>query len=856
MYIIPKSLEARPPHRLAPWRATAVLVALLAVGWYVLQYRQHASQRISVDVLDLLPRDEQDPTIRLARQTVSGRFGRTLLIALSDPAHPDKAPTAAAADIAAELAVNPAFSGVFVGLTPDAKDRLQEWFFSHRIDLRLPVWFDGMTARWRKEKGASAPADPDPAWLAAAAAADLQDFQTTPEAEIYQPRLPSDPLLLVPGLLSAFGEEDKSTAGSVAGGALTRQGPDGVQYALIQAETRFSQMEAMGQKPVFDALDTALQHARNKAGPGLTMRFTGVNKFASETREHGLREIQLLTYISLGLSFVLLLVAFRSVVVFVYLLLPIVTATVWSLVICFALFDRVHVVAITFTTVLVGVALDYGIYTLIHARRTAGGLAQALRDIRLPLVAGCLTSVGGFVFMTLTNLPMLQQMGLAVALGLVFALALDFLYLPWINWKSEVGSGNAEVKAEGGKMQEAENGEKGAEGQRLMLVGVRFPAMALGSVAVAAALVFVARIHWSDDIQTLSTMSPKLLDEQTFLRGLFGQGNRQHIVLTFGKDLNEAFAHLDKLNATLASEGTRPGDRFLNLGKLLPTQEQISRCHDYFRAHPDFAANLRDALGKDFNADAFAPFWEDWKTWLAANNSGPVATPARLIAGLRAVLPLPLQNLWNEEQSGTAWLATTVSDGLYNRLPASALSAPNTPIDQVKTINGALRRYRLMASRQAGIGLAIIVLAVVGIYGWRHGLFMLVIPTLSLLVALAVLGFMGQTLGLLHVVALLLGFCLASDYSIFLGSPGELPHSTRRAILLAATTALLSFGVLSFSKIEALKDICLTVTLVIACVLVLCEVSYRVFVSRMTNDEKRNRVERSDTEKMSVYDHL
>ena len=162
------------------------------------------------------------------------------------------------------------------------------------------------------------------------------------------------------------------------------------------------------------------------------MRFTGVNKFAAETREHGLGEIQLLTYISLGLSFVLLLLAFRSVVVFAYLLLPIVTATVWSLVICFALYDRVHVVAITFTTVLVGVALDYGIYHA-HPCPADGGWASAgVAGHPLPLIAGCLTSVGGFVFMTLTNLPMLQQMGLAVALGLVFALALDFLYLPWV----------------------------------------------------------------------------------------------------------------------------------------------------------------------------------------------------------------------------------------------------------------------------------------------------------------------------------------------------------------------------------------------------------------------------------------
>ncbi len=79
--------------------------------------------------------------------------------------------------------------------------------------------------------------------------------------------------------------------------------------------------------------------------------------------------------------------------------------------------------AIIFTTVLIGVALDYGIYTLSHAQRTAGGLGQALREIRRPLIGGCLTSVGGFVFMLFTNLPMLQQMGLAVALGLLFSLA-------------------------------------------------------------------------------------------------------------------------------------------------------------------------------------------------------------------------------------------------------------------------------------------------------------------------------------------------------------------------------------------------------------------------------------------------
>ena len=809
-------------HPVAPWRATFVLLGLLVVGLAVLFGVQQAAHRVSTDMLELLPRDELDPTIKLARQTASGRLGKTLLFALSDPEHPEKPPTEAAALVAAELGGNSLFTGVFTGMKAGDKERLQAWFLERRFPLRLPVWFDGMAARWRQEKSAAATSEPDPGWLANAAAADLQEFQNTSDALAYQERLPSDPLLLIPGLLSVFGDDDKSTASDVSGGALVTTGPDKVRYALIQAEIKDSPLTEAGQLPVFAAIQHALETARTKFGAGLALRYTGANKLAAELTERSKREVGLLTNISLLLSCVLLFIAFRRITIFAYLLLPILTAVVWSMVVCFALFDRVHSVTIIFTTVLIGVALDYGIYAFSHARLTAGrGMAQALREIRLPLIAGCLTSVGGFVFMTLTNLPMLQQMGVAVALGLLFALGLDFLYLPWIPALSA----------------DAQTGR--TSGRRLSLDGAAFPTLALAALVGAGGLVAAARIRWNDDVSTLAAVSPALQEEQIFLRGLFGQSKSQHIVLTSGQDLNAAFANVAKLNAKLAAASTAPTDRFVNLGKLLPTAEQATRCQAYFRAHPDFTGLLRTALSKDFNTAAFAPFWEDWNGWLQVNADPqqPTPTPAKLIAGLRSVLPLPLQNLWNDEQAGAAWLATRISDSLFTKLPPGTLNAPNAPVDQVATLNGALMRYRVAALQRGGIGLGIIAVVVTLVYGWRRALFMLVIPAVSILLAVAILGFLRQPLGLLHVVALLLGFCLASDYSIFLGSPGELPHSTRRAVLLAASTALLSFSVLSFSKVEALKDICFTVTMVIGFVLVLCEGCYRLFVRRVTTAE-------------------
>ena len=485
------------------------------------------------------------------------------------------------------------------------------------------------------------------------------------------------------------------------------------------------------------------------------------------------------------------------------------------------MFARVHVVTLIFTSVLVGVALDYGIYALIHAQRTRGGLREALRDLRRPLVAGCLTSVGGFAFLVLTNLPMLQQMGLAVALGLIFSLTLDFLYLPWVPALRVERAGRTRAV-------------ELARPRRLDLSGRLFPALIVALPLVLAGWVAASRPHWNDDIRALQSVDPTMQGEEYALRGLFGQAKDEKLLLTFGDGLDGAFANVSKLNATLAAAsggnvGKSAPESFFNLDRLFPDLGASQRAADYLRAHPDFADALRRALDADFNADAFAPFFAAWDAYRTTLGTTP-APPSRLLAGLRDVLPLPLQNLWNDEDPHVAWLATRMSESLFDRLPPGTIVPPNLPVDQVETLNGALKRYRVEAIQRGGLGLAIIAVAVLCYYGWRRGAFMLMVPLSSMFFALGTFGFMGHPLSLLHVIAHLLGFCLASDYSIFLASPGDLPHSTRKAVRLAGCVTLLSFTVLSFSHMEALRDICLTVSLVIAFDLMLCEVSHRLFV--------------------------
>ena len=238
------SASSDPPHRLAPWHATGVLLLLLGLGLAILFFVQGAPRRTSVDVLELLPRDQFDPTIRLARQVASGRLGRTMLLALSDSQNLGKAPVEAAAKFAAGLSGEPSFSGAFAGLGAGDKDRVAKWFFTRRLSLRAPFWLDAMTERWHKEKGSDSRPDTD--WLAAAAANDLQEFQESPDAAAYQEPLRADPLLLMPGLVSLFGDDEKSSASEAIGGSMTAAGEDGTRYALIYAEIKAPPLEEAG----------------------------------------------------------------------------------------------------------------------------------------------------------------------------------------------------------------------------------------------------------------------------------------------------------------------------------------------------------------------------------------------------------------------------------------------------------------------------------------------------------------------------------------------------------------------------------------------------------------------------------
>ena len=110
--------------------------ALLGGTWLLtLDY----ARKISSDVLDLIPSDEQAPELTLVRSLASQAEARTMLFELT-AMNGQPAPVGAAARFTAELGREPAFEQVVAMGDTAARDMLGSELFEQRFTLLFPPW--------------------------------------------------------------------------------------------------------------------------------------------------------------------------------------------------------------------------------------------------------------------------------------------------------------------------------------------------------------------------------------------------------------------------------------------------------------------------------------------------------------------------------------------------------------------------------------------------------------------------------------------------------------------------------------------------------------------------------------------
>jgi predicted exporter len=741
-------------------------------------------RKISTDVLDLLPAGERSPELALVRTLASDAEARVMLFILTD-ATGAPAPAGAARLFAAELARRPAFEAALAIDDPAPREALARALFDRRFTLLFPRWL-------HEREAAHAAGGGDPAhfsaWLAADTAAGLGRFLAQPEALAFQDVIPSDPLLLMPGLVRRLK------------GGLDLLGPDADASASdaptrVWARIAVSPLSEEGQAPVFAAIAQAAAATR-AAYPGFAAADTGVNRFAAASKARIQHELSWLNALSLAAVLAVALVFIRGAHRALHLVPPVLVATLGAWVGVTAAFSRVHILVFVIGAMLTGVAVDYGFYLYMQAPAHPGEDYWAkVRRLKKPLLSSCFTTVAGFCLLLLSELPLIRQLGLFVGAGLVCALGAAVVYFSLL--------GNTWLEA------------RPLPAALVPPAGVRRGTRRLLVVLWLAALPGLFLLKWKDDIRELEIPSPALQREDARIRGLFGDRTDRTVYLTYGATPGEARAALARLDVWLAAAGG-PHTESVNFGAVVPTAEESASAARFVHDRPDFPARLRTALdAAGFDAAGFGPFFEAYAQY-AAHAAGDTLDDT--VRELHARLTGPVSLLLHPGPP-MAWFVT---------LAGGAPSAPPPPetqtvsASQLQSLNRIFGEYRRSALRLSLVGLAIVGGGVFLTYGLKDGARIFAIPCGACLGLFGLFGWLGQPLNLFHLLGAYLGVCLTHNYSIFSATSAYRREPPPVSVRLSALCTTASFGALALSGIPVVHALGETVaSMVLAALLVI-----------------------------------
>jgi predicted exporter len=764
-------------RQLLGWSALA-LAAALGATWLL---RLDFSRKISVDVLDLIPVDERSPELTLVRSLASQSEARTMLFELTGP-DGKAAPAGSAARFAAELARDPAFEQAVVMGDTAPLDALGRELFNRRFALLFPIWLRERQAVYAAGGGAPAGFS---AWLANDAVAALGRFLARPEAPAFQEMIPDDPLLLMPGALDRMKDGLAVVQPAATDGA-----------ALVWARLAASPLSEAGQSPAFAAIQRVSATVRHEF-PGISVAYTGINRFAAASRARIEREVAWLNALSLAAVLAVALTFIRGVHRGLHLIPVVLFSILGAWVGATMAFDRLHIIVLVVGSLLTGVSIDYGFYLFMQPPAWPGeDYWEKVRRLAKPLLASCLTTVAGFLLLLLSELPFIRQLGVFVAAGLLSALAAALIYF------STVKSPFLEARA--------------IRGGPWLPPRVRRGIRRLLIAAWIVALPGLALIKWNDDIRELQIPSPDLAREDARIRALFGDQTEQTVYLTYGGSVTEARTSLQQLETWLHTSGGGR-TRTIGLAAVVPTGEASARAVAFEREHPEFPGQLRTALAAaGFDPGAFAPFFEDYALHVARP---PDADLEPALAAIQARLVGPIGLLLHTGRP-LSWFVTIAREA-----PAAAPPAATHTVsaNQLQSLNRLFSRYRQSALWLSLAGLSIVGTGVLLSYGLRDGARIFAIPCGACLGLFGLFGWLGHPLNLFHLLGAFLGVCLTHNYSIFSATSAYRREPPPVSVRISALTAAASFGVLSLSGIPVVRALGSTVASMVLVALVVIE---------------------------------
>ncbi len=736
----------------------------------------------TADLSAFLPRSPTAAERLLVQQLRQGLATRLIMVAIAGSDAPTRAQVVSA--MAQRLRADAAFITVNDGDSSGSQATAQ-LLFEHRYLLS-----DSVTPQRFSVEGLHA------------AIGNTLDLLASPEGLLFKSRFTRDPTGEMPAILDTLTGPSPRTLEGVW------SSPDG-RRALLLAETRASGSDTDGQEAATGAVSRAFAAAA-AATPGaagkVSLEMSGPGVFAVSARSTIREQVIRLSLIGSLLIAVLLLTVLRSLPALLLTFVPVASGALAGIAAVALGFDVVHGITLGFGVTLIGEAVDYSIYWFIQSRTgnaTDGWQQGVWPTIRL----GMLTSVCGFAALLPSAFQGLAQLGLFSIAGLIAAALVTRFVLPvWVPGALAIRDLTA----------------FGAALERL-LARLRPARAALVLVALLAGMVLYAHRQalLGHELQSLSPITSRQQAADGALRADLGAPDARYVVVVSARDLESALSAVEAVAARLAAltdAGVIGG--FQSPTRYLPSLATQRARQASLPEPAELAARLAQTLaGLPVSAARLAPFLHDVELartgapLTRADFAGTALAPALdalldvQAADATAFLPLTPANGGELSPAAIARLRTAVAAAARGQAQLLDLK---TQADALYT--GYLRQAATLSL--AAVAAIVLLLFLAGLSPARV---LRVVTPLGLAV-LAVAGglvALGERLGILHVVGMLLIVAVGSNYALFFDRmTGRAPATaplTLASLLVANLATVIGFGVLGTSSVPVLAALGRTV---------------------------------------------
>ena len=739
------------------------------IAFFLLTFAFNSSRiKIDADLFNMFPRPFEEEGIRNADEKLTETVGQNVFILVS---HKDfSTAKAVAEDVYRELEQSDNFNNVTLYSNLEDLSSVTDFLYDYRWNLL-------------NEENIELINSPDGAY----------DFAQDAIMQAYSPftMLPLDNLDTDPFMLTETNANALLTSVRKSGTAMSVK--DSV-LASKQDDTWYVMIRGMLSKKgaALASKDNGISQIYSICTPlekdGVRFVYSGTAFNSHQSSNEAMKEIGLITTISMLVVVVLLLLVFHSPLPIFMSVGSILVSVLTAVITTLAVFKKMHILTLVFGTSLIGSCIDYSLH---YFTQWAGNpLLKSGEEIRKHLTKSLsmaiISSVLCYAILLFAPFDMLKQMSLFSLSGLISSFLTTIAIYPFI----KLPSGDRQIKVS--KLLKESNSP--------------FAKKLFGRIAITAmfafALISIAVCHKNfkikNDLNRLYTMEGRILEDKK-LSVAITQYNPTGWFIVRGNTEQEALENEARL-CQLLDECFGPDFGYIATTNFIPTiaQQKKSRqaCQKLLELAPlqyedlGFEEDLTDLLQEDFDAGS-----DDYISIEKGN------VPDYLIDSI-----------------STAWLGQI--DGRYYTVVMPALIDDNDMmrkiadgqsdvffVNKLADMGSDLDKLTLMVIRFFIIAYAVMLIVLKFFYKWKQALKIISVPLLIMLMTAAIFTLRKTSLEFFSVTGLILVFGLGLDYIIYMMEnekerAGSVKTLEPFATLLSFITTIISFGALSLSTFQ------------------------------------------------------